>query len=95
MKKKYLKPVISDFSMPSLEAQFLSNEYPEGMRMVGSDANSCGNGTSVSGGPDQCLSGSTAKFDCIAGSAAQGSVCADGASAANQGGQCTYGPSPK
>lgn len=95
MKKKYIKPFICDFSMTSLEAQLFSNEYPEGMCMVGSSANSCGSGTGVVGGQEQCISDSTAKFDCITGSAAQGSVCADGASAANQGGQCTYGPSPK
>lgn len=95
MRKKYVKPEITDFSFSSVDAQLFSNESPEGMCLTGTDANACSAGTGASGGPGQCLTGSSANFDCITGNTAQGSVCANGYQAANQGGQCRVGASPK
>ncbi|MBN1150377.1 hypothetical protein JXA84_04035 [candidate division WOR-3 bacterium] len=94
-KKKYIKPQIRCFEAITAYSQLFSNESPEGVCTIGTVANACQEGGSASGGPGQCLSGSTANFDCLTGSYAQGSVCSNGDHAANQGGQCKVGMSPK
>ena len=90
MKKKYIKPEISEFFSLSGKGQ-----YPEGACTSGYNADLCnaGNGAPVS--PDTCRSGTDASLGCDSGINAGGSICDSGFNASGQTGWCATGTSPQ